>query len=209
MSFEPSPSDALIVVDVQNDFCPGGALAVAGGDAVVPVVNALAARFANVVLTQDWHPAGHVSFAETHGRAPFETVELAYGTQVLWPTHCVQGSSGAEFHPGLCVPHAQAIVRKGFNAAVDSYSGFREADRTTPTGLRGYLGDRGIRRVFVCGLAMDFCVAWTAFDARDAGLEVVVVEDACRGIDLDGSMARSFGEMAERGIARQTAATLG
>ncbi|KTQ96740.1 nicotinamidase [Aureimonas ureilytica] len=202
MDLTPSDRDALVVVDVQNDFCPGGALAVTEGDAVVPLANALGRRFRHVILTQDWHPAGHASFASTHGKAPFETVELAYGTQVLWPDHCVQGTNGAGFHPGLDIPHARAVIRKGLNPAVDSYSGFREADRVSPTGLAGYVGDLGVDRVFLCGLATDFCVAWTAFDAREAGLEVVVVEDACRGIDLDGSLARARAEMDARGIVR-------
>jgi nicotinamidase/pyrazinamidase len=200
MSLTVSDQDALVVVDVQTDFCPGGALAVAEGDAVVPLVNALARRFRHVVLTQDWHPAGHASFASTHGKAPFETVELSYGPQVLWPDHCVQGTKGAAFHPGLDIPHARAVIRKGLNPAVDSYSGFREADRETTTGLAGYLRDLGITRVFLCGLATDFCVAWTGYDAREAGLDVMVVEDACRGIDLDGSLARAQAEMDARGI---------
>jgi len=205
----PRPTDALIVVDVQNDFCPGGALAVADGDAVVPVVNALARRFANVVLTQDWHPAGHASFASAHpGKAPFETTELAYGTQVLWPDHCVQGTPGAELHAGLEVPHAQLVIRKGWNAGVDSYSAFREADRATRTGLAGYLRERGVERVFVVGLATDYCVGWTAIDARAAGFAAVVIEDACRGIDLGGSLARAWADMAAAGIERTTSEAL-
>lgn len=208
MILHTSSNDALVVVDVQNDFCPGGALAVADGDAVVPVVNRLAQRFETVVLTQDWHPAFHVSFAETHGREPFGTIELSYGTQVLWPRHCVQGTRGAEFHVGLDVPHAQAVIRKGFHAGVDSYSGFREADRKSPTGLGGYLKERSVARIFVCGLATDFCVAWTALDARDAGLDVVLVEDASRGIDLDGSMARAIAGMEARGVVRVCAADI-
>lgn len=205
----PRPTDALIVVDVQNDFCPGGALAVADGDAVVPVVNALARRFANVVLTQDWHPAGHASFASAHpGKAPFETTELAYGTQVLWPDHCVQGTPGADLHPGLAVPHAQLVIRKGWNAGVDSYSAFREADRATRTGLAGYLRERGVERVFVVGLATDYCVGWTAIDARAAGFAAVVIEDACRGIDLGGSLARAWADMTAAGVERVTSAAL-
>ncbi|KAB0680744.1 bifunctional nicotinamidase/pyrazinamidase [Aureimonas leprariae] len=202
MSDEIRPNDALIVVDVQNDFCPGGALAVADGDAVVPLVNRLMPRFPIVVLTQDWHPAGHASFASAHGRAPFETIDLDYGRQILWPDHCVQGSRGAEFHPALEASRAQMIVRKGFHAGVDSYSGFVEADRRTATGLAGYLRDRGAGRVFVCGLATDFCVAWTALDARAAGFPVVLVEDACRAIDLDGSLDRAFADMAAAGVER-------
>ncbi|KQT53090.1 hypothetical protein ASG54_07870 [Aureimonas sp. Leaf460] len=194
--------DALLVIDVQNDFCPGGALAVPGGDEVVPIVNRLAARIANVVATQDWHPKGHVSFASTHGLQPFQTIELPYGTQVLWPDHCVQGSAGAEFHPGLRLPHAQAVIRKGYRPEIDSYSGLVEADRTTPTGLGGYLTERGIRRVFVAGLALDFCVAWTALDARRHGLDVVLIEDACRAIDLDGSRERALNDMQAAGVVR-------
>ncbi|RIY01466.1 bifunctional nicotinamidase/pyrazinamidase [Aureimonas flava] len=201
--------DALVVVDVQNDFCPGGSLAVADGDAVVPVVNDLARRFSIVVLTQDWHPAGHISFASTHGAEPFTAIDVAYGSQVLWPDHCVQGTPGAAFHPGLEVPHAQAILRKGHDAAIDSYSGFREADRATATGLAGYLRERGAERVFVCGLATDFCVAWTAFDAAEAGWPVWVVEDACRAIDLDGSLERAFAEFDRLGIGRVRSSELG
>ena len=204
-----SANSVLIVVDVQNDFCPGGALAVPGGDEVVPVVNALARRFENVVLTQDWHPAGHVSFASSHaGKAPFDLIELAYGAQVLWPDHCVQGTSGAAFHSGLDVPHAQMIVRKGYRASVDSYSGFLEADRTTPTGLGGYLKERDLTRAYVVGLATDFCIAWTALDARRFGLEVTVVEDACRGIDAPtvpgGTLRKAWTDMTAAGVARAT-----
>ncbi len=201
--------DALVIVDVQNDFCPGGALAVADGDAVVPIVNDLAKRFSIVALTQDWHPAGHISFASTHGREAFTTIEVAYGTQVLWPDHCVQGTPGADFHPGLDVPHAQAILRKGYNPGIDSYSGFREADRATATGLAGYLRERGAQRVFVCGLATDFCVAWTAFDAEEGGWPVFVIEDASRAIDLDGSLRKTFAEFDRRGIRRVMASDLG
>jgi nicotinamidase/pyrazinamidase len=203
MTLHPSTTDALIVVDVQNDFCPGGSLAVADGHAVVPVVNRIARHFPVVVLTQDWHPAGHTSFASSHpGKAPFETTDLAYGTQVLWPDHCVQGTNGAALHAGLDVPHAQLIIRKGHHRDVDSYSAFREADRTTPTGLAGYLGERGIRRVVVCGLATDYCVAWTAMDAREAGFAAVVVEDACRAIDLGGSLAKAWNDLAAAGVER-------
>jgi nicotinamidase/pyrazinamidase len=182
-------SDVLLVVDIQYDFLPGGALAVADGDAVIPVINRLARRFGNVVLTQDWHPPGHVSFASTHGRDPFSTIDLAYGPQVLWPDHCVQGSRGAEFAAGLDIPHAQAVIRKGYHAHTDSYSAFVEADRRTPTGLAGLLRERGISVVHLCGLATDFCVAWSALDARSAGFDVVVVQDACRAIDTGGSLA--------------------
>ena len=193
----------LLVVDVQNDFCPGGSLAVPDGDAVVAVVNALGRRFRHVVLTQDWHPAGHASFASSHpGRRPFETIELAYGPQVLWPDHCVQGSPGAAFHPGLDLPHAEAVIRKGFRQGIDSYSGFIEADRRTRTGLEGYLRERGIARVVIAGLATDFCVAWTALDARKAGFETYVVEDACRGIDTQRSLAKAWDDMAKAGVKR-------
>jgi nicotinamidase/pyrazinamidase len=200
---------ALIVVDVQNDFCPGGRLAVAGGDEIVPLVNALGRRFSTVVLTQDWHPAGHSSFASSYeGRRPFETIALPYGPQVLWPDHCVQGSDGAAFHPGLDQAMAQAIIRKGYRAEVDSYSGFIEADRVTPTGLAGYLRERGVARVAVVGLATDFCVAWTAQDAARHGFETLVVEEACRAIDLDGSLERAWAEMTGLGVRRASAAEL-
>lgn len=200
---------ALIVVDVQNDFCPGGNLAVAGGDEIVPLVNALGKRFATVVLTQDWHPAGHSSFASSHpGRAPFETVEMPYGTQVLWPDHCVQGSAGAAFHQGLDLTLAQAVIRKGYRREVDSYSGFVEADRTTPTGLGGYLKERGVARVAVVGLATDFCVNWTAQDAARHGFETVVVEEACRAIDLEGSLGCAWAEMTALGVRRAGLADL-
>ncbi len=182
-------SDVLLVVDVQLDFLPGGALAVPDGDAIVPIVNRLARRFDNVILTQDWHPAGHVSFASSHGQVPFSTIELPYGKQVLWPDHCVQGSRGAEFAAELDVPHAQAVIRKGYHAHTDSYSAFIEADRSTHTGLAGLLRERGASRVWLCGLATDFCVAWSALDARLAGFDVVVIEDACRAIDTGGSLA--------------------
>jgi nicotinamidase/pyrazinamidase len=199
----------LLVVDVQNDFCPGGSLAVPDGDAVVPLVNALGRRFRHVVLTQDWHPAGHASFASSHpGRKPFETIELAYGPQVLWPDHCVQGTRGAAFHARLDLPHAEAVIRKGFRQGIDSYSGFVEADRRTRTGLEGYLRERDITKVVIAGLATDFCVSWTAQDAARAGFETVVVEDACRAIDLDGSLDRAWAEMAAAGIKRAGAAAL-
>jgi nicotinamidase/pyrazinamidase len=201
--------DLLIVVDVQNDFCPGGSLAVAKGDEVVPVINALAKRFANVVLTQDWHPPGHVSFASSHpGKKPFETIGTSYGTQVLWPDHCVQGSRGAELRADLDLPQAQSIIRKGYHRDLDSYSGFVEADGRTPTGLTGYLRERGILRVFVTGLATDFCVSWTAQDAARAGFETIVVEDACRAIDLEGSLGRAWSDMEAAGVTRASTATL-
>ena len=197
---------ALIVVDVQNDFCPGGALAVPNGHEVVPLINALAKHFQNVVMTQDWHPAGHASFASSHpGKKPFETTTLSYGEQVLWPDHCIRGTRGAELHADLTIPHAQLIVRKGYRSVVDSYSAFLEADRTTPTGLAGYLQERGISRVFVAGLATDFCVAWTALDARRFGLEATVVEDACRAIDTGGSLTKAWADLAAAGVTRLAA----
>ena len=204
----------LIVVDVQNDFCPGGALAVPDGDAVVAVINRLALGFENVVLTQDWHPAGHISFASSHaGKKPFETVVLGYGPQMLWPDHCIQGTHGAEFHASLEIPHAQMIVRKGYHAQVDSYSGFLEADRSTPTGLAGYLRERGLQRAFIVGLATDFCVAWTALDARRCGLEVAVIEDASRAIDAPtvpagGTLAKAWAKLEGAGVSRLASVVL-
>ena len=194
-------NSVLLVMDVQNDFLPGGALAVPRGDEVVPRVNRLASKFANVILTQDWHPPGHISFASRHaGRKPFESIELAYGTQVLWPDHCVQGSRGAEFAAELAVRHAQAVIRKGYHAHTDSYSALLEADRVTPTGLNGMLRERGIRRVYCCGLATDFCVAWSALDAQAAGFETWIIEDACRAIDTGGSLAAARRELAAAGV---------
>jgi nicotinamidase/pyrazinamidase len=196
--------DVLVVVDVQNDFCPGGALAVPEGDQVVAVVNRLAARFAHVVLTQDWHPAGHLSFASSNpGKLAFETASLPYGTQVLWPDHCVQGTEGAAFHRRLDLMPAELILRKGFRRQVDSYSAFFENDRKTPTGLGGYLRERGFTRVFFAGLATDFCVRYSAEDARALGFEAAVVEDACRGIDTGGSMDAALASFVQRGV-RQT-----
>jgi nicotinamidase/pyrazinamidase len=189
-SIHITDSDILLVVDVQNDFCPGGRLEVPRGDEVVPVINGLARRFAHVVLTQDWHPEGHSSFASANpGRKPFETAAFPYGPQVLWPDHCVQGTPGAEFHADLDAPHAELVLRKGYRRAIDSYSAFYENDHATPTGLAGYLRERGLKRVFVVGLALDFCVRYSAEDARRAGFDAVVVEDACRGIDMGGSVA--------------------
>ena len=193
----------LIIVDAQYGFMPGGGLAVADGDAIVPVINRIAPRFANVVLTQDWHPADHISFAANHpGRAPFETITLPYGEQVLWPTHCVQGTRDAALHDDLRVPQAQLIIRKGFHRDVDSYSAFMEADRRTSTGLAAYLKARGISKLYLCGLATDYCVAWSAQDARAAGFEAAVIEDACRAIDLNGSLARAWADMAAAGVGR-------
>jgi nicotinamidase/pyrazinamidase len=186
---------------VQHDFVPGGALAVPRGDEIVPLVNRLGARFANVVLTQDWHPRDHISFATAHaGRQPFETIRLPYGEQVLWPPHCVQGTHGAALHASLDIPHAQLVIRKGHHREIDSYSAFMEADRKTSTGLAGYLGERGLKDLYVCGLATDFCVAWTALDARAAGFDVTVIEDACRAIDLQGSCAKAWEQMSRAGV---------
>ncbi|MFY0310905.1 bifunctional nicotinamidase/pyrazinamidase [Leisingera sp. D0M16] len=197
-------TQALIVVDVQNDFCPGGALAVPGGDEVVSPINAMMDRFDAVILTQDWHPAGHSSFASAHpGKAPFDTVEMPYGTQVLWPDHCVQGSSGAAFHKDLRTD-GDLIIRKGFRPGIDSYSGFFENDRTTPTGLEGYLRSRGITRLTLAGLATDFCVAFTALDAARLGFEVTVDLVACRAIDLNGSLQAALEQMKEAGVALQS-----
>jgi nicotinamidase/pyrazinamidase len=184
-----SEQDVLLVVDVQNDFCPEGRLAVPRGDEVVPLVNRLAARFQHVVLTQDWHPAGHLSFASTHpGREPYETIEVSYGAQILWPDHCVQATPGAALRGDLHIPHAELVLRKGYHRDIDSYSAFYENDRRTHTGLGGYLRERGFTRVFLAGLAFDFCVRYSCEDAKREGFDVVVFEDACRGIDIDGSM---------------------
>jgi len=196
------PDDVFIVVDVQNDFCPGGSLAVPDGDAVVPVINRLAGAFAHVVLTQDWHPPGHGSFASSHpGKAPFETVAMPYGEQVLWPDHCVQASEGAEFHAELDIPHAELVIRKGYRGAIDSYSAFYENDHATPTGLAGYLRERGLGRVFVAGLALDVCVRFSAEDALACGFATVLVDDACRAIDNAGSLAAARASFAEKGVA--------
>ncbi len=197
------PDDLLLVIDVQNDFCPGGALAVGEGDAVVPVINRLAERFDHVVLTQDWHPAGHSSFASSHpGSAPFETIAMPYGPQTLWPDHCVQGTPGAAFHSELLTNRAQLVIRKGFRGAIDSYSAFYENDRRTPTGLAGYLRERGLKRVFLAGLATDYCVYYSAVDARREGFDAIVIEAGCRAIDLAGSLAAAWAGMAEAGVRR-------
>lgn len=209
-SITPTVHDVLLVIDVQNGFLPGGSLAVGRGDEVVPLINAIAQRFRYVVLTQDWHPADHVSFAANHpGTAPYQTIALPYGTQVLWPTHCVQGSASAALAPGLEVPHAQLIIRKGCHRDIDSYSAFYEADGKTPTGLAGYLRERGIKRCFLAGLATDFCVAWSAIDARKQGFEAVVIDDASRGIDLDGSLAKAWDNMSAAGVQRIESTALG
>ncbi len=206
----PLESDVLLVVDVQNDFCAHGSLAVADGDAVVPIINAVARNFTNVVLTQDWHPAGHSSFASSHvGRHPFDIITLAYGEQTLWPDHCVQSTPGASFHPQLDIPHAALILRKGFRRAIDSYSAFFENDRKTETGLRGYLKERGLHRVFVAGLALDFCVRFTVEDAVGIGFETVLVEDACRAVDIGRSRKAATGVFNDLGIETRTAKSLG
>jgi len=200
---KPGPSSALIVVDVQNCFLPGGSLAVKDGEQVIPIINRIAKGFENVVMTQDWHTPHHISFASTHaGKKPFETIKLAYGNQVLWPDHCVQGTEGAQLAKDLDIPQAELIIRKGFHNDVDSYSAFLEADKETHTGLAGYLKERQIDTVFVTGLATDFCVGWTAIDARHAGLTTYVVEDACRGIDVGGSLAKAWADMEAAGVKR-------
>ena len=194
-------TEALIVIDIQNDFCPGGALAVAGGDEIIPRVNALMQELPVTVLTQDWHPEEHSSFAAIHaGCAPFQTIEMAYGPQTLWPVHCVQGSAGAAFHPGLSIDPADLILRKGFRAEVDSYSAFFENDHTTPTGLAGYLRERGITDLTFVGLALDYCVAWSAIDAAKLGFTVRVLEGACRAIDLNGSLEAARKAMVAAGV---------
>jgi nicotinamidase/pyrazinamidase len=204
------PGDVLIAVDIQYDFLPGGSLAVARGDEIIPLVNRLGRTFANVVMTQDWHPADHVSFASNHpGKAPFETIELSYGKQVLWPPHCMWETRGAELADDLDLPHGQLVIRKGYNRDVDSYSGFQEADRATKTGLEGYLRERGLGRVFVVGLATDFCVSWTALDARAAGFETYLIEDATRAIDTGGSLEKARADWAAAGVQRITAADVG
>ena len=198
----PGDADVLIVVDVQNDFCAGGALAVPGGEEVVPIVNQLAARFPHVLLTQDWHPALHLSFASSHpGKQPFDTVRMPYGAQILWPDHCVQGTRGAELHKELDIPHAELVLRKGFCREIDSYSAFFENDGKTPTGLAGYLRERGFRNLYLAGLAFDFCIFYSAKDGHAQGFAVSVIEDACRAIDTQGSEAAARQGLAERSIA--------
>ena len=210
MRHKIADTDVLLVVDVQNDFCPGGKLAVPHGDEVVPLVNLLGKRFRHVVLTQDWHPPGHRSFASANpGRQPFETVAFAYGPQVLWPDHCVQGTSGAQFHAGLQIPHAELIIRKGYRRDIDFYSAFYENDYKTQTGLGGYLRERGFTRVFLAGLAFDFCVRYSAEDAHRYGFEVVVVDDACRGIDVGGSMDATRQAFSHLAIPRLAAEAIG
>jgi nicotinamidase/pyrazinamidase len=208
-SIKPDNASALLVIDVQNCFLPGGSLAVKDGEQVVAVINRIAKGFENVVLTQDWHTAGHVSFATSHGgKKPFETVDLAYGKQVLWPDHCVQGTEGAALSKDLSIPQAALIIRKGFHKEVDSYSAFTEADGKTTTGLAAYLKARGVEKLFLTGLATDFCVAWTALDARKAGFKAAVIEDACRGIDLQGSLAKAWTSMKAAGVQRVQSADL-
>jgi nicotinamidase/pyrazinamidase len=198
---EITAQDALLVIDVQNDFCIGGALAVADGDAAIEVIHLVAPSFEHIVLTQDWHPAGHSSFASAYaGKRPFEQIELSYGAQTLWPDHCVQGSKGAEFHPALRLPQVELILRKGFRQQIDSYSAFFENDRSTPTGLAGYLEERELTRVFLTGLAYDYCVGYSALDARRLGLQAVVIRDACRAIDLNGSVTRIEAEFDQAGV---------
>jgi len=202
-SIQIDDASALLVIDVQNCFLPGGSLAVKDGEQVIAVINRIAKGFANVVMTQDWHTPGHISFASVHaGKKPFETVDLAYGKQVLWPDHCVQGTDGAALSKDLSIPQAALVIRKGFHKDVDSYSAFTEADGKTTTGLAAYLKARQIERLFVAGLATDFCVAWTALDARKAGFETYVVEDACRGIDTQGSLAKAWADMDKAGVKR-------
>ena len=201
MAGTSSSESALIVIDVQNDFCPGGALAVAGGDEVIPRINELIARFDHVILTQDWHPARHSSFAASHpGQAPFSTIAMPYGEQTLWPEHCVQGTAGSEFHRSLRWSKAELVIRKGFRKAIDSYSAFFENDRTTPTGLAGYLRERGLTRLLLAGLATDYCVAYSALDAARLGFDTTVVMDACRAIDLNGSLGLAERQMRDVGV---------
>ena len=196
-------SDVFVVIDVQNCFVPGGSLAVKDGDQIVPLINKIAKSFRHVVLTQDWHTADHVSFASQHaGKKPFDTVKLGYGTQVLWPDHCVQGTDGAMLVKGLDIPHAELVLRKGYRRDVDSYSAFTEADKKTQTGLGGYLRQRSLKRAFFAGLATDFCVAWSALDARRQGFQSLVIEDACRGIDVQGSLAKAWADMKKAGVQR-------
>ncbi len=203
MQMRPGDDDLLLIIDVQNDFCPGGALAVAEGDAVVPVINRLAERFAHIGLTQDWHPPGHSSFATSNpGSAPFEAISMPYGQQTLWPDHCVQGTPGAAFHPQLATERAELVIRKGFRPEIDSYSAFHENDRHTPTGLAGYLRERGFKRIFLAGLATDFCVHYSAVDARRLGFGAVVVEAGCRAIDLAGSLDAAWTAMTAAGVQR-------
>src|SRR5688500_1736702 len=200
---KPGPTDVLIVTDVQNCFVPGGTLPVKEGDQIVPLVNRIARGFEHVVLTMDWHTPGHASFASSHpGKKPFETITMPYGTQVLWPDHCIQGTPDADLVPGLSIPHAQLIIRKGYRRHIDSYSTFLEADGRTRTGLTGYMKDRGLKNAYFVGLATDFCVAWSALDARKSGFGSVVIEDATRGIDVGGSLGKAWADMTAAGVRR-------
>lgn len=206
MTITLKPTDALLVIDLQNDFMPGGALAVNDGDQLVPIINALAASFPHVILTQDWHTPNHISFASSHtNKRPYETIEVPYGAQTLWPDHCLRNTPGSALHPGLDIPHAELILRKGFRRHIDSYSAFLENDHVTPTGLTGYLRERGITRLFLCGLAYDFCVRYSAIDGYKLGFEAVVLEDACRPVALPGSVDETNRQLAEHGIQRISA----
>ena len=196
------PTDALLVIDIQNDFCPGGALAVAEGDAIIPTINSLATKFPHVILTQDWHSRNHISFATTHNKQPYETIDVPYGPQTLWPDHSVQHTEGAAFHPALDLPQAELILRKGFRPHIDSYSAFLENDHITPTGLAGYLRERELSRLFLCGLAYDFCVRFSAIDGKHLGFEIVVIEDATRPVNLPGSVAQTNADLAALNIPR-------
>ena len=196
-----SEQDLLLIIDVQNDFCGGGALAVPDADVVVPVINQLCEHFGHIAVTQDWHPANHLSFVSSHpGRNPFEQINVPYGLQTLWPEHCVQGTVGAELHPRLMAQRAELVLRKGYRASIDSYSAFYENDRATPTGLGGYLRERGFERLFLCGLALDFCVLYSALDARREGFAVTVLTDACRGLDVQGSLSEALARMGAAGV---------
>ena len=210
MALTPRSDDLFLVVDLQYDFLPGGKLAVAGGDEIIIPINRLGRRFENVGMTQDWHPRGHISFASSHaGAKPFEMMELPYGPQVLWPDHCVWDTHGAEFSAEIELPHTQLVIRKGYHEVVDSYSGFQEADRKTKTGLEGYLRERKFKRLFIAGLATDFCVNWTAVDSARAGFETYVIEDACRAIDTSGSLAQAWADMNAVGVKRIVAGDIG
>jgi nicotinamidase/pyrazinamidase len=202
------PTDALLVIDIQNDFMPGGALAVAEGDAIVPLVNVLAQKFAHVILTQDWHPPQHISFATAHARQPYETIQAHYGPQTLWPEHALQHTSGAALHPALNIPHAELILRKGFHRHIDSYSAFLENDHFTPTGLAGYLRERGLTRLFLCGLAYDFCVRYSAIDGKALGFETIVIEDATRPVNLRNSVAKTNAALDDADIPRIASSAL-
>lgn len=208
MPLTPGPHDALLIIDVQNDFMPGGALAIADGDAIVPLINSVAKKFDHVILTQDWHPPQHISFATTHQKQPYETIEAHYGPQTLWPEHVLQHTEGAAFHPVLHIPHAELILRKGFRRHIDSYSAFLENDHTTPTGLAGYLRERNLSRLFLCGLAYDFCVRYSALDGKALNFETIVIEDASRPVDLPGSVSATNAVLAQANIPRIQSAEL-